>query len=921
MKKTWLILIGVLILGFIAAANDSTELYNYTGRGLMYKINYSKFQATNITANYFYGNGIYLTNLSEKDPYWTGNVTVFNSSWLSTYNSTVNGSTTNYINSNNQSVVNWVTSTFVQIANLVGMVGNWTADKINYYTKTQVDDINTSQTNSVNANNQSVTNSITFNNQSVTNALATKLNINQWNATNLSYMEFKNWNSTNISYLEIKNWNATNLSYMGFKDWNATNISYALESMLNNGSYINYPWNATNESYMLISNWNATNSSYATGVYVDEQNTSQTNYILVQNGSIVNYITVVNNSVTNSIVANNNSVNSYINSNNQSITNTFNLYVLISTLVDRVGNWTLDKVNYYTTTQVDAINTSQTNYGNWQNTSVTNALNTKLGISQWNATNTSYVPYTGATANVNLGIKNLSANKITATTYLEGQPLDGGIGTGIIWANQVDATANLYITNPSGLNITYPAFKMRLITSNPVNLITYCDIPAGSVLVPDNAHTAYYIDSNCAIQHSSMVTSIVEDISPGGKGDFFNAMAHNGQIEVMQGKTIEQKVAAKLRQTIMSTQNDKVTSGFTRTTNVFPNISVSSGTYVYIRDIVTTSTLNNATIEHVGHLNATDWQFNSYYGLNLTHCDNGTAIVTCDTASYRRYYVFMVGWNGTSDKSEVHQLYANMSETYTSINCLDTITNPISYTLPPEYTYVAVPLYVYCAVRTDSSWRASNWIDLRTVKAATASITTETDPVWTADKASYITTTDATTQNTSQTNYINSNNVSVANAIVANNASVNSYISSNNQSIVNTFNLYTLISTLVDRVGNWTLDKVNYYTSTQVNTINTSVTNSITANNASMNSYVNSQNLIFNASNNNSIIAVNTTLMQIINNGSYLNYAWNATNTSYVEKAGSNMTGNLAVNQGTKLCLEWTCAHYITYNGTATIWI
>jgi len=111
----------------------------------------------NVTAGYFYGDGSHLTNLpagSEVDPLWTGNVSLFNSSWLST---------------------------------------------------------------------------------------------------------------TNLSYLEISN-------------WNATNSSYALESMLNNGSYFNYPWNSTNESYMLISNWNATNSSY---LEISNWNATNSSYALV----------------------------------------------------------------------------------------------------------------------------------------------------------------------------------------------------------------------------------------------------------------------------------------------------------------------------------------------------------------------------------------------------------------------------------------------------------------------------------------------------------------------------------------------------------------------------------------------------------------------------------------------------------------
>jgi hypothetical protein len=63
----------------------------------------------------------------------------------------------------------------------------------------------------------------------------------------------------------------------------------------------------------------------------------------------------------------NTTIDSRILLNNNSITNTLNLYVLISTLVDRVGNWTLDKINYYTKTEVNAINTSMKNYVDYIN--------------------------------------------------------------------------------------------------------------------------------------------------------------------------------------------------------------------------------------------------------------------------------------------------------------------------------------------------------------------------------------------------------------------------------------------------------------------------------------------------------------------------------------------------------------------------
>ena len=65
--------------------------------------------------------------------------------------------------------------------------------------------------------------------------------------------------------------------------------------------------------------------------------------------------------------------------------------------------------------------------------------------------------------------------------------------------------------------------------------------------------------------------------------------------------------------------------------------------------------------------------------------------------------------------------------------------------------------------------------------------------------------------NTSQTNLINLNNVSTTN-----------FITSNNQSIVNwASSTFTTLVSIVDQVGNWSADKINYYNTTQVDAINT----------------------------------------------------------------------------------------------------
>ena len=68
--------------------------------------NANNITAKNITANYFFGNGSQLTDISqaESDPFWSDNFTKYNSSWTSTYNASYvpyNYSNKNVILSNN----------------------------------------------------------------------------------------------------------------------------------------------------------------------------------------------------------------------------------------------------------------------------------------------------------------------------------------------------------------------------------------------------------------------------------------------------------------------------------------------------------------------------------------------------------------------------------------------------------------------------------------------------------------------------------------------------------------------------------------------------------------------------------------------------------------------------------------------------
>ena len=132
-------------------------------------------------------------------------------------------------------------------------------------------------------------------------------------------------------------------------------------------------------------------------------------------------------------------------------------------------------------------------------------------------------------------------------------------------------------------------------------------------------------------------------------------------------------------------------------------------------------------------------------------------------------------------------------------------------------------------------------------------------------------------------------NTSVTNYILENNASVNNYITSNNVSVNNwVTSLFVQISNIISLVGNWSADKGDYYTSAEVDTINDSVNNWITENNASVNNYI----LYNNDSVNNYILWVNST-------NTDLSHAWiNQTIAVNISLANTSMKNYVDSNPG-----------------------
>jgi len=295
--------------------------------------------------------------------------------------------------------------------------------------------------------------------------------------------------------------------------------------------------------------------------------------------------------------------------------------------------------------------------------------------------------------------KNIDAYNMSVASsgYFKGQPLDGALDSGIIWAETLDENANINLTHTaSSLDIAYPNMIVRIV--NTTNDVKYCNITGATATVTDEQHSVYYVDNNCAVQSIAIATYIATDLSPGGITEIFNAMAHSGDIEVHQGAPIQSKINIKTRKASFSVAHLRTVSGMRIITEGFSNFTISSGEYIFINDVmdITVQNMTNGSKFEVVYKDGGDWIYNEYEdttqtGLNLTSCDDGTDVVTCAlTNRFRRYFIFMTGFADGDDETEVHQRLADVDTSYTNVGaCLDTTANPVSYSIPDVYTYTA----------------------------------------------------------------------------------------------------------------------------------------------------------------------------------------------------------------------------------------
>jgi len=311
---------------------------------------------------------------------------------------------------------------------------------------------------------------------------------------------------------------------------------------------------------------------------------------------------------------------------------------------------------------------------------------------------------------------NVIVPNITAIKYFKGQPLDGTIGSGVIYSETTTSKGEVNITDEGGLSVTYPNVVMRLVTS--ANVVTYCNITGATITIPDDQHTVFYVNSACNVLNTTMSNYLATDLSPGGLTDIFNVYAVDGDIETLKGITVKNKETIKARKEHFYTDHLKIVSGMNiDTTTTFPEGFMNSGEYLFIRTIVDATEQNSTAdgIHIVYHNGASDWIHSNQTGVNLTHCDNGTTAISCASDKYRRYIIYVIGFNDGEDHTQLHELLPRTADTaYTNLgDCMDIVASPISFTLPSSESYTAVPIYAYCGARDDTDW-VNGWIDLRT---------------------------------------------------------------------------------------------------------------------------------------------------------------------------------------------------------------
>ena len=312
------------------------------------------------------------------------------------------------------------------------------------------------------------------------------------------------------------------------------------------------------------------------------------------------------------------------------------------------------------------------------------------------------------------------ADNLSVGGYYSGQPLDGGLAGGIIWAEEIASSGVLNITLGKCMgaerNCSYPSHIIRIHLQN--NTVIYCNMSASDFTVPDDQDSSMLVGKECVVSFGD-INDVISGTQTGERVVIGRAMAHGGSIEYISGAEMMPTEVPALRFETFLVDNLKMINGglIDDSLDDFPNYTMRGGRYIFANTPVLFSQQNSTDdeVELIYHAGGAWASTEMYMGINLTHCDDGTDLVECSDNKIRPYLLFFTGFiqNG-DDTTELHQLAALNSLTYPTVAaCHEAVLEgEVSFTLPDFYNFGAVKTYVYCARKDDISWDGA-WIDLR----------------------------------------------------------------------------------------------------------------------------------------------------------------------------------------------------------------
>lgn len=342
-----------------------------------------------------------------------------------------------------------------------------------------------------------------------------------------------------------------------------------------------------------------------------------------------------------------------------------NLFIRFTELVSQVGNWTLDKIDYWNTSTDLIITTNITTSGN------------------------------------------LTADWFFANGYYSGQPLDGSIGSGIIYASQHRTDGTINVTDEGGLNAKYPSVVVKIWNIDTEN--TYCNFDENTIVVEDDEHTVYYSDNTCTLQSDTWVNFFAMNLNPSNYKRIFDVYAKNGDIEGIHGASIEgmnTRATKWLNVNCGASSHLSICDGIDTVEDIFPYFNQTEGSFRFLNTQHSTP-LRNTETDGIHIVAESDGSHTVGTGLDLTKCDNGATLDTCSSNQNRRYIVYSIGDNSAT---EIHLLAPVDSETYTTFaNCMNTEKYPLTWTLPSDEQGVAVVHSFYCGKRDATDWVEGAW--------------------------------------------------------------------------------------------------------------------------------------------------------------------------------------------------------------------